>query len=111
MASANNREVIHPIPDEDKSSVTVEKVKESDTDTSASDDGRPGKCNLDNRLSGDRAANIDKSFSGSKGSGDKSNVTGTKPGSRPELETTLFDSDSHCVYFDRRTYADGCFCI
>lgn len=103
MTSANNREVIHPDPNEEKSKMTADEVENSGTETPAPDDGRPGYCNDDNLLSGDRMAHKKKPFLGSGYPVDHAYEKGSKPGSRPELETTLHDLESHRKYFEHST--------
>lgn len=61
MASTNSREVVHPDPIGDMTADSVKEVVLSGTDTAATDDGRPGKRDDDNLLSGDRPANEKKS--------------------------------------------------
>lgn len=82
-------------PIEDKPTLTAECVKESGTETPASDDGRPGYCDDDCLSSGDRPADEKKPNYGTVGPVKCAYDSDTKPGSRPELETTLTDSKSH----------------
>lgn len=72
-----------------------------DTDSPASDDGRPKGCNDILLSPGDRAVDFCKSLDGSFGSRKKTNGSGSDTGSRAELEVTSLDLDSHCVYLDR----------
>lgn len=85
----------------------------SGVESPAADDGRPGCCNFDEiggtcDGSGDRRADWEKPFDGSVLSTDMACDSGTRPGTRAELETANFDLDSPVVYLDRTHCELGC---